>query len=413
MSPLDAFDRILRSLHRAMLDDVHWPATSALIDEVCGMKGNGLAVSGGSGDDHRVYFAGIYRRGERRRDLEREYFELFFAGDERVPRLRQAPAGQLIHVPDLYTEDERKTSPAYNEGGRRLGSQNGLNVRFDGPDGLRIIWAASDPVAADGWQTSQLELIEHLLPHVRQFVLVRQALAAADALGAGLTGLLDNPRVGVIQLDRGGRVAAANDAARDILHRDDGLVERAGTLGAWLPADNARLRRLVAAALPAFGCGTPAGGSMTLRRRSGGARLRLHVSPVGVPQADFGGRRVVALVLVVDPSNRSHRPRTGGDDARSDAVGGPGGGLARRGQIGARRGCADRLPGRLRPLASQAGLQEKRSVRSGCLGAAGPGRRFPAEALTAPRNVLKRSSVVLLVGFSPGLEGNGDRPPVS
>ena len=288
-----------------MLDDVHWPATSALIDEVCGMKGNGLAVSGGSGDDHRVYFAGIYRRGERRRDLEREYFELFFAGDERVPRLRQAPAGQLIHVPDLYTEDERKTSPAYNEGARRLGSQNGLNVRFDGPDGLRIIWAASDPVAADGWQTSQLELIEHLLPHVRQFVLVRQALAAADALGAGLTGLLDNPRVGVIQLDRGGRVAAANDAARDILHRDDGLVERGGTLGAWLPADNARLRRLIAAALPAFGYGTPAGGSMTLRRRSGGARLRLHVSPVGVPRADFGGPRVVALVLVVDPSNRS------------------------------------------------------------------------------------------------------------
>lgn len=36
-----------------------------------------------------------------------------------------------------------------------------------------------------------------------------------------------------------------------------------------------------------------------------GARLRLHVSPVEVAQADFGARRVAALVLVVDPTNRS------------------------------------------------------------------------------------------------------------
>ena len=145
----------------------------------------------------------------------------------------------------------------YNKGLSRLGGRNGLNVRFDAPDGLRIVWAASDPVAADGWQSAQLQLIEHLLSHVCQFVLVRQALAAADALGANLTGLLDNRRMGIIQLDRSGRVAAANDAARDTLHRDDGLVERRGVLGAWLPADNARLRRLMAAALPAFGCGTP------------------------------------------------------------------------------------------------------------------------------------------------------------
>ena len=77
-------------------------------------------------------------------------------------------------------------------------------------------------------------------------------------------------------------------------------------LGAWLPADNARLRRLVAAALPAFGSDTPAGGSMTLQRRSGGARLRLQISPVDGAWADFGGRRVAALVLVVDPTSRPH-----------------------------------------------------------------------------------------------------------
>ena len=35
MSGHDAFERILASLHEAMLDDVHWPTTTVLIDEAC------------------------------------------------------------------------------------------------------------------------------------------------------------------------------------------------------------------------------------------------------------------------------------------------------------------------------------------------------------------------------------------
>ena len=46
---------------------------------------------------------------------------------------------------------------------------------------------------------------------------------------------------------------------------------------------------------------------MTVQRPSGRTRLALHVSPVGDGAGDFGGRRVAALVLVVDPA---HRPRT-------------------------------------------------------------------------------------------------------
>ena len=37
MSGHDAFERILASLYDAMLDDVHWPATTALIDAACGI----------------------------------------------------------------------------------------------------------------------------------------------------------------------------------------------------------------------------------------------------------------------------------------------------------------------------------------------------------------------------------------
>ena len=255
MNPDDAFERILASLYRAMLDDARWPATSALIDEACGMVGSALVVGEGSGADERIHFARFLYRGESRQDLEREYFDIHFPHDAGIRRLMRLPEGRLVRLPDLYTEDERRTSAVYNEGWRRLDAWNGLNVHFDDPDGLRLVWSTANPVGSGGWQSARLRLVERLLPHVRQFVRVRQALAAADALGAGLAGLLDNDRMGVVQLDRGGRVLAANAPALEILRHGDGLLDRDGALDARLPADRRRLRRLLGRALPGGGCG--------------------------------------------------------------------------------------------------------------------------------------------------------------
>ena len=61
MSGHDAFERILASLYEAMLDETHWPATSALIDEACGITGNDLMVGEGPTDDVRARFVGAYR----------------------------------------------------------------------------------------------------------------------------------------------------------------------------------------------------------------------------------------------------------------------------------------------------------------------------------------------------------------
>ena len=300
-----AFERCLESLYEAALDDARWPAASAVIDEACGIEGSSLVVGEGSGGEDRIHFARLLYRGESRQDLAREYFDVHYARDAGMRRLMDRPEGRLVHLPELYTEDERRTSPVYNEGYRRLGARNGLNVHFDDPDGLRLVWAMADPVGARGWQSDRLRLIESLLPHVRQFVRVRQALAAAGALGVGLAGLADSERIGAVRLDRGGGVLEANAPALGILRRGDGLMDRDGVLDAWLPADRSRLRRLVRRALPRLWGEAPVGGSMTVQRPSGRSRLGLHVMPVGDAEADFGGRRVAALVLVVDPAHRA------------------------------------------------------------------------------------------------------------
>ena len=120
------------------------------------MVGNGLVVGERSGGEDRIHFARYLYHGESRQDLAREYFDVYYPQDAGMRRLMGRPEGRLVHIPDLYTEEERKTSPVYNEGWRHVIAQNGLTVHFDDPDGLRLVWGTGDPVGSRGWQSAPL-----------------------------------------------------------------------------------------------------------------------------------------------------------------------------------------------------------------------------------------------------------------
>ena len=300
MSEQAAFERVLASLYDAMLDDTRWPATSALIDEACGVVGNALLVGEGPPDDIRVTFVGLYYRGLRRLDLEREYLELYHPINEGIPRLRQLLDGQLVPIKDLYTAEERTTSRAYNEALRRGQYQQGVNVRLAGPGGSPMTWSLADPVASAGWGLSQIAMVRRLTPHIRQFIRVRQALVCAQAGDTTVTALLETPRIGVLHLDRRGRILAVNDRARSLLRDGEGVSDEDGVLQARAPDDQVRLAQLVAEALPTSSA-VPVSGSMLLGRAAGVPPLVVHVKPVGVPSPDYGARHVAALVLLVEP----------------------------------------------------------------------------------------------------------------
>ena len=119
MSPDDAFERILASWYEAALGDARWPATSALIDGACGAAGNALTVGEGTDGRDRIYYARLLSRGASRQDLAHEYFEVHSPHDAGMRRLMDRPESRRVHLPDLRTEDERRTSPVYNEGWRR------------------------------------------------------------------------------------------------------------------------------------------------------------------------------------------------------------------------------------------------------------------------------------------------------
>ena len=298
-------DRIVASLHEAMFDDTRWPATSALIDEACGSKGNMLVFAGGTCEDGvQIFFVRFCFRGERYEDRERGYFSEYYPLDERVPRIRQLADSRLVHVSSLFTDEEMKVSPVYNEAVVHCDARDSLTVRLDGPNGSRIVWTMADPIEGDGWSSATVETLERLLPHLRQFVRVRHALVDAGALGSSLAALLENTGFGVVQLDLRAWIVAANNRARVLLNRGDGLCDRDGLLHARLPDDDDALQRLLARALPPF-AGQGASGSMMVSRALVSPKLILHVSPVNRAREDARASRVGALVLVVDPVDRA------------------------------------------------------------------------------------------------------------
>ena len=170
-----------------------------------------------------------------------------------------------------------------------------------GITGTELLSVADRSNGSHGWRSDQVEMVRRLLPHIRQFVRVREELAGARALNGLLAGVVDNTMVGVIQVDRRGKIAQANSVARVVLRYRDSLLEQDGCLRARLPADDARLRGLLSQALPpSVASGT--GGSMVIRRPCERPRLTLQVIPVAAHDIVLGNRHTGSMVLIVSPA---------------------------------------------------------------------------------------------------------------
>ena len=307
MSGPEAFDRLLVSLHEAALDDARWPAAAAQIDLLCGSQGSVLVYGDGDGaspDDIQIYLARACFGGERHQDCEREYFSVYHAHDERLPRLRRLPDAHVVPVAWLMTEAQMRTSRVYNEMLVPGGQGDALHARLDGPDGTRIVWTSADPVDPAGWSSGPVAMLERILPHLRQYITVRHALVGARALAASFSDLVENVKLAVIHLDRRGHVVSANDRAQDLLRKGDGLSCRDGALHAGLCDEDDTLQRVLAHALPGRGV-TGEGGSVVLTREHSVTRLVVHVTPLPGGGVHESGGRVRALVLVIDPDSRS------------------------------------------------------------------------------------------------------------
>lgn len=175
----DPFDAIVAALHRAALDDDHWPRALALIDAACGMRGSYLALVAGK-SPLRQLDGWFFSHGVRCRQFEQDY-ERYFPGDERVARLMLLPAGTLLANADVYTAEEQRTSATFVDFLPRWDAVDQLNARLPTLGDRHLLWMPTRRRRQGGWRASHLRLLRRLLPHVGQAMRVRDALARAAA----------------------------------------------------------------------------------------------------------------------------------------------------------------------------------------------------------------------------------------
>ncbi len=146
--------------------------------------------------------------------------------------------------------------------------------------------------------------LEALLPHLGRAVRTTCRLAAAEARGAGVEGLLARLRNGALLLGANGAVLYANPAAEVLLRGGDGLATAQGKLRAARASDDAALRRAVAAAAGG------SGGTLAVARPSGRASLAVVVQPASAGRLSGSDPWRIAplpaaLVFVVEPDRDS------------------------------------------------------------------------------------------------------------
>ena len=236
-------------------------------------------------------------RGEPRPELKRDYAENFAAVDERPAAVLREPFGKLVHTNSLLSDGVRRSSATYNEYLVPNAGENCLNVRMPATNDLQVAWPLVGPGGGHprDWTSGQADVIRQLLPHVRQFVRVRAALAEARADGMRSTELLDTRRIGMLLLDRQGHIVEANDRARDLLARKEGLSVRESRLVGIPPADANHVAVLLDAA-----CRERCGGSLPIPRPRR-APLVLYATPTEPIEVPPPVDRGVARILLAEP----------------------------------------------------------------------------------------------------------------
>ena len=121
-----------------------------------------------------------------------------------------------------------------------------------------------------------------------------------------LFGLIDHRLpLGVLGLDRTGRVVTQNHAAQSMLGRGDGLFLRRGHLVAARAAESTGLHRLVLDACRRNGDGLRAGGALEVSRMSSSRPFGVLVTPLqagGLPRVNG---LPAAVAFITDPDNQA------------------------------------------------------------------------------------------------------------
>ena len=294
----ETIERICELLYEAAVVPEMWPkALAALADATSAVNAH-LAVWN-SRENKSDFFASAHPD----RGWETLYSTYYGAIAPYRQLLENRKIGEWIAIQHYFDRAFVQRDEHFNDFLLRIGGLYSVKGRvFETPsrDTYAVIGVLRSSKAGplDGNEIGRLTA--SLNGHLRRAAALHHKLSAARPNGRLLEAAIDKLSLGILVVDRRGKVLAANRTAQNMLQTGDALIERNGVLRARHQDNNERLAHSVAGAAGSKRLG--ASDCICLSRQSGKPAYIATVAPLteAVDLASMGGDQA-ALILINEP----------------------------------------------------------------------------------------------------------------
>lgn len=279
-------DDVVAALFASLLDDVPWSAFLDRLAPAASAAWATLILTPRTGDR-----PGMILTPGADPDIGLDYTQRLFAHDP----FTGLPEGKVSHFREFVSAAALDRNVAYREFLAQTSSDEvlGLDIREDGglELRLRLTRAADQPL----FEPVDFQRLEHLVPYLRTALKLFDRIATGEAERGIYAGAVAQMAVGVVILDRHGKVIRLNARATEILAECDGVALANATIRI---NDNALARQLYARLMQ-----TDDVGLLTLRipRLSGHGDLLLIAGSANAPDYLVAGGGPATVLFLNDP----------------------------------------------------------------------------------------------------------------
>ena len=281
---------LLGSLFSSLLDDEPWAGFLDQLSRSASASWATLILTRRSADR-----PGIILTPGANPDVDRDYASRLFVGDP----FTGLPEGKVMHFRDFVSADVLSRNAPYREFLSQTSSDEVLGVDITDCHGMELRLRLTRGRDEPPFERQDFDHLERLVPHLRIALRLFDRLAAGEAEQRIYAGAIAQMAVGIIILDRNGKVIRLNTRASTILDERDGIQLR----GDMIVLEDPELGRQLHARLL-----RPEGTSLTLRveRPSGQGDLLLVVGNADASGYVTAGGGPASVLFLNDPV---HPPR--------------------------------------------------------------------------------------------------------
>ncbi|MFD4432288.1 hypothetical protein, partial [Nocardia sp. NPDC058497] len=236
---LETFSTTVESIYAAAAEPLLWPDTVDRIVTMFEAAVGSLVTS--APDDQRIAL-GVGLGTASVDSYNRYYRDL----DPIASIVARSAVGEVGCVFEVLSRRQLTESEFFVDWARPTGLGDGVFARFsDRPEGPSWLCVAAEPNKGFA-STGRIELIRHLVPHLRAAAAIQLRSVEASRNLRLTTQILEHLDGSALLVDEDGRIHHMNAAARMIFTRADGLlVVHGGKLGTSVGTDRVALRELV------------------------------------------------------------------------------------------------------------------------------------------------------------------------